>query len=250
MLLVSDIPRHLKLYDKYYSIQEQTSYIGCINISKPNFHMLKFSLLKPLFDNCVFFILILGCTSMSIIKCNNIFYIFNPHSYDKYGFPHINGNSILLTFYNFKKLCTYIENLSEILHTNSYELTPIIIYETNNLFQINIKKKHISKNSYDNDNDKKINTSKKHKLNTNKEISNNKKIKISDKEKNMHSLEYENYSEKSKSKEQNKNKISIIIKNNKRKNHSENENSLKKMKTNDSKFDNEHLSHKINISNK
>ena len=161
MLLVSDIPRHLKLYDKYYSIQEQTSYIGCINISKPNFHMLKFSLLKPLFDNCVFFILILGCTSMSIIKCNNIFYIFNPHSYNKYGFPHINGNSILLTFYNFKKLCTYIENLSEILHTNSYELTPIIIYETNNLFKINTSKKHISKNSYNNDNDKKINTSKK-----------------------------------------------------------------------------------------
>ena len=126
-ILVSDLPKHIKLYNTIYNIQEVNSVIGNIFINNQNFNTLSFDKVEPITVKYKYMILILGSSALSIIYSHNFFYTFDPHKRNTYGLPDSSGGAAVLKFNSFNQLCLYIYELSHHLNTTDYELTPIIV---------------------------------------------------------------------------------------------------------------------------
>ena len=126
-ILVSDLPKHIKLYNTIYNIQEVNSVIGNIFINNQNFNTLSFDKVEPIIVKYKYMILILGSSALSIIYSHNFFYTFDPHKRNTYGLPNSSGGAAVLKFNSFNQLCLYIYELSHHLNTTDYELTPIIV---------------------------------------------------------------------------------------------------------------------------
>ena len=126
-ILVSDLPKHIKLYNTIYNIQEVNSVIGNIFINNQNFNTLSFDKVEPIIVKYKYMILILGSSALSIIYSHNFFYTFDPHKRNTYGLPDSSGGAAVLKFNSFNQLCLYIYELSHHLNTTDYELTPIIV---------------------------------------------------------------------------------------------------------------------------
>ena len=124
-LLVSDIPKYVKLYDFIYRIEEKNSVIGYISKEDINFNAIHFSKVEPIIVTHKYCVLVIGESAVSIIHSNNNFYLFDPHNRNKYGLPDINGGSVVITFSKFNTLWLHIDKLSKSLNSELYELTPI-----------------------------------------------------------------------------------------------------------------------------
>ena len=124
-LLVSEIPRYIKLYEIIYFLKYETCALGYIFQDNITINSVKFSNLSNLFSKFKYFVLILSDSCVSIVNDNNTFGVFDPHSRNEEGFPSSSGTSILLHFKNFINFCTYIEKFSQLNNYNMYELTPI-----------------------------------------------------------------------------------------------------------------------------
>ena len=126
-LLVSEVPKYIKLYSFIYHIQEKTSVIGNIFIENLEFNCVPFTKVEDIIVKYKYCIVIVGKYAISIVCNNNIFYLFDPHSGNTHGMPDVNGGSIVLKFNEFRKLCLYIHKVSKYLKADMYELTPITI---------------------------------------------------------------------------------------------------------------------------
>ena len=126
-LLVSDLPKYIKLYNFIYHIQELNSLIGDIFVDNESFNSIAFSQLEHVIVKHKYLILVIGDSALSIIYNNTSFYVFNPHKRNTYGLPDSNGGAIVLEFNCFKQLCLYIHELSKSLSSTHYELTLVII---------------------------------------------------------------------------------------------------------------------------
>ena len=126
-ILVSDLPKNIKLYNTIYNIQEVNFTIGNIFVNNQNFNTLSFDKVEPLIVKYKYMILILGSSALSIIYSHNFFYTFDPHKRNTYGLPDSSRGAAVLKFNSFNQLCLYIYELSHHLNTTDYELTPIIV---------------------------------------------------------------------------------------------------------------------------
>ena len=126
-LLVSEIPRYIKLYETIYFLEHEKSFIGYIFEDRFEINSVKFSKLNEIFDKFHYFVLILNDSCISIINIKNSLCVFNPHSRDTEGFPSSSGTSIFLDFHAFVNFCTYIEKIAKQNNCKMYELTPILI---------------------------------------------------------------------------------------------------------------------------
>ena len=126
-LLVSDLPKYIKLYNFIYHIQGLNSVIGDIFVDNESFNSIAFSQLEHVIVKHKYLILVIGDSALSIIYNNTSFYVFDPHKRNTYGLPDSNGGAIVLKFNCFKQLCLYIHELSKSLSSTHYELTPVII---------------------------------------------------------------------------------------------------------------------------
>ena len=162
-LLVSEIPRYIKLYEGIYLLNFQTCALGHIFEDNTTINSVKFSKLSNLFSKFKYFLLILSDSCVSIVNDNDTFWVFDPHSRNEEGLPSSSGTSILLHFENFVNLCTYVEKISQMNNYNMYELTPVEItkfkqktkeqkqqIETHKSKQI-LTNKHVSKKRKHND---------------------------------------------------------------------------------------------------
>ena len=126
-MLVSDLPKYIKLYNFIYHIQELNSVIGDIFVNNESFNSVAFNNLEHVIVKHKYLILVIGDSALSIIFNNTSFYVFDPHKRNTYGLPDSNGGAIVLKFNSFKQLCLYIHELSKSLSSTHYELTPVII---------------------------------------------------------------------------------------------------------------------------
>ena len=126
-LLVSEIPRYIKLYGTIYFLEHEKSFIGYIFEDRFEINSLKFSKLNEIFNKFNYFVLILNNSCISIINIKNSLCVFDPHSRDTEGFPSSSGTSIFLEFPTFVNFCTYIEKFAKQNNCKMYELTPILI---------------------------------------------------------------------------------------------------------------------------
>ena len=107
-LLVSEIPRYIKLYEIIYFLKYETCALGYIFQDNITINSVKFSNLSNLFSKFKYFVLILNDSCVSIVNDNNTFWVFDPHSRNEEGFSSSSGTSILLHFKNFINFCTYV----------------------------------------------------------------------------------------------------------------------------------------------
>ena len=126
-LLVSEIPRYIKLYETIYFLEHGKSFIGYIFEDRFEINSVKFSKLNEIFHKFHYFVLILNDSCISIINIKNSLCVFDPHSRDTEGFPSSSGTSIFLEFPAFVNFCTYIEKFAKQNNCKMYELTPILI---------------------------------------------------------------------------------------------------------------------------
>ena len=63
-ILVSDLPKHIKLYNTIYNIQEVNSTIGNIFVNNQNLNTLSFDKVEPLIVKYKYMILILGSSAL------------------------------------------------------------------------------------------------------------------------------------------------------------------------------------------
>ena len=78
-LLVSDLPKYIKLYNFIYHIQELNSVIGDIFVDNESFNSIAFSQLEHVIVKHKYLILVIGDSALSIIYNNTSFYVFDPH---------------------------------------------------------------------------------------------------------------------------------------------------------------------------
>lgn len=126
-LLITEIPRYIKLYEIIYFLNFENCELGYIFKDNIIINSVKFSKLSHFVSKFKYFVLILSDSAVSIINDNSTFWVFDPHSRNEEGFPSSSGTSILLHFPNFINLCTYIEKMSKINNYQMYELIPISI---------------------------------------------------------------------------------------------------------------------------
>ena len=126
-LLVSDIPRYIKLYNYIYNIHEINSIIGNMCLGNSSFNSIPFNKNKDIVLKYEHFVLVIGCSALAIIVDKNVFYVFDPHQRNTYGMPDTNGGAIVTKFNSFNQLCLYIAELAKKLHASEYELTPIVL---------------------------------------------------------------------------------------------------------------------------
>ena len=131
MLLITDIPKRLELYGQYYQIAEGISVIGCIQNSSENFLLRKFCDLGHLFTEGKQFVLVIGCSAVSVKVVSNTIFMFDPHNRTKFGFPHPDGKSVLLAFDSFIDFNHFVIKLAFSLGTQMYELIPISVQIVN-----------------------------------------------------------------------------------------------------------------------
>ena len=113
-LLVSDVPKYIKLYNFIYYIEEKPSVIGNIFTENLDFNCLPFNKVEDIIVKYKYCILIIGQSAVSIAYKSNNFYVFDPHTQNTHGMPDINGGAVVLKFNSFTKLCLYIHKLSKI----------------------------------------------------------------------------------------------------------------------------------------
>ena len=126
-ILVSDLPKNIKLYNSIYNIQEVNSIIGNVFLDNDNFNTMSFKQVEKIIVKYKYIILILGSSALSIIHYENVFFTFDPHKRNTHGLPDSSGGAAVLKFKSFSQLCSYIHELSLHLCTTDYELTPMII---------------------------------------------------------------------------------------------------------------------------
>ena len=93
----------------------------------------------------VIFLLCIGESASAIFHENNTYYIYDPHSRNKDGFPDADGTSVRLKFNSIEKMYNYVANLAIKLNTYEFELTPLLIvmHVPDDYMNVCIKKKRI-----------------------------------------------------------------------------------------------------------
>ena len=126
-LLVSDVPKYIKLHETIYLLNYENCTLGCIFQDNIVINSVQFSKLSSLLSKYKYFLLILSDSCVSVVNDNNTFWVFDPHSRNEEGFPSNSGTSILLHFKNFINFCAYIEDISKANNYKMYKLTPVNI---------------------------------------------------------------------------------------------------------------------------
>ena len=126
-LLVSDVPKYIKLHETIYLLNYENCTLGCIFQDNIVINSVQFSKLSSLLSKYKYFLLILSDSCVSVVNDNNTFWVFDPHSRNEEGFPSSSGTSILLHFKIFINFCAYIEDISKANNYKMYELTPVNI---------------------------------------------------------------------------------------------------------------------------
>ena len=139
-LLVSDVPKYIKLHETMYLLNYENCTLGCIFQDNIVINSVQFSKLSSLLSKYKYFLLILSDSCVSVVNENNRFWVFDPHSRNE-GFPSSSGTSILLHFKNFINYCAYIEEISKANNYKIYELTPV------NLTKLKQKKRITKRNN-------------------------------------------------------------------------------------------------------
>ena len=85
-ILVSDLPKTIKLYNCIYNIQEVNSIIGNVFLDNDNFNTMSFKQVEKIIVKYKYIILILGSSALSIIHYENVFFTFDPHKRNTHGF--------------------------------------------------------------------------------------------------------------------------------------------------------------------
>ena len=107
-LLVSEVPRYIKLHETIYFLNYENCTLGCIFEDNIIINSVQLSKLSNLLTKYKYFLLILSDSCISVVNDNNTFWVFDPHSRDEEGFPSSSGTSVLIHFQNFIKFSTYI----------------------------------------------------------------------------------------------------------------------------------------------
>ena len=126
-LLVSDVPKYIKLHETIYFFIYENCTLGCIFQDNIVINSVQFSKLSSLLSKYKYFLSVLSDSCVSVVSYNNTFWVFDPHSRNEEGFPSSCGTSILLYFKNFINFCAYKEKISKANNYKMYKLTPINI---------------------------------------------------------------------------------------------------------------------------
>ena len=84
-------------------------------------------MLSDVFEEYGHFLFCIGESASAIFQENNTYYIYDPHSRNKDGFPDADGTSVRLKFNYIDKMYNYVANLAIELNTYEFELTPLLI---------------------------------------------------------------------------------------------------------------------------
>ena len=86
-----------------------------------------------------------GKSASVILRENNTYFIYDPHSRNKDGFPDADGTSVRLKFNSIEKMYNHVADLAIGLNTYEFELTPllIVIDVPDDYMNMCIKKKRI-----------------------------------------------------------------------------------------------------------
>ena len=97
-LLPSDIPEYITVDKKNYRLTEMQSYIGLFSSGCQDFNMMTIDMLTDVFRQFCDFLLCIGASASAILREENTYFIYDPHSRNKNSFPDADGTSVLLTF--------------------------------------------------------------------------------------------------------------------------------------------------------
>ena len=119
---------------KYWKINYQEFYQGTIfpcdlETGAPYFS-LHFALMDA-FANHDFAFIILDGYTMSLMKSANDIYLFDSHARNSFGLPDPNGFAVVLKFVSMDHLEHYLCTLSRELHTEMFELVPVVLHLEN-----------------------------------------------------------------------------------------------------------------------
>ena len=97
-LLPSDIPKYITLDKKNYKLTEMHSYIGLFSSGCQDFNMMTIDILTDVFRQFCDFLFCIQESASAILQEENPYFIYDPHSRNKNGFPDADGTSVILTF--------------------------------------------------------------------------------------------------------------------------------------------------------
>ena len=102
-------------------------------------------MLSDVFEEYGHFLFCIGESASAIFWENNTYYIYDPHSRNKHGFPDADTTSVRLKFNSIEKMHNYVANLAIGLNTYEFELTPlqIVMHVPDDYMNVRIKKKRI-----------------------------------------------------------------------------------------------------------
>ena len=125
------------------------SYIGSFSGCNHDFNVVTIDMLSDVFEEYGHFLFCTGESASAIFRENNTYYIYDPHSRNKHGFPDADGTSVRLKFNSIEKMYNYVANLAIELNTYEYELTPLLIvmHVPDDYMNVHIKKRTDFENS-------------------------------------------------------------------------------------------------------
>ena len=103
-LLPSDIPEYITVDKKNYRLTEMHSYTGLFSSGCQDFNMMTIDVLTDDFRQFRDFLLSIGESASAILQEENTYFIYDPHSRNKNGFPDADCTSVLLTFNSVEKM--------------------------------------------------------------------------------------------------------------------------------------------------
>ena len=144
-LLPSDIPEYITIDKTNYEVNEMQSYIGSFSGCNHDFNVVTIDMLSDVFEEYGHFLFCIGKSASAIFREHNTYYIYDPHSRNKHGFPDADGTSVRLKFNSIEKMYNYVANLAIEVNTYEFELTPLLIVMNvpDDYMNLHIKKKRI-----------------------------------------------------------------------------------------------------------
>ena len=116
--LLTEVPEMISLSNNIYTLQYSESYAGSVfmTISNELFLALEDALNKIFLSSQLDYnsvLLTVGFNTVAILRISEVdFKVFDPHSKDTYGMPHLFGKCILVSIFSIPDLVTYFQSIS------------------------------------------------------------------------------------------------------------------------------------------
>ena len=117
-LLLTEVPEMISLSSNIYTLQYSDSYTGSVfmTVSNEPYMSLEDSLKRLFLSSQLDYnqaLLTIGCNTVAIFKISEVvFRVFDSHSRDTYGMPHLFGKCVLLKISSIPDLVTYFQSIS------------------------------------------------------------------------------------------------------------------------------------------